>query len=185
MIARKMATLVGAAMVSVAVPAEELTSEPTFVFLRPETSSFWHTATNNQMTVPIDYPTGATSATLSIRGLDYQRDYLNITKVDEFSFELPAVTSPETENVYDLTLTFDNGTVRTAKLGLVQGLSPDAEGTTRCLAPLGSKVWNRVKGRAIGKIEPNETITLSGVAGGVEYAASLLGGGAGLMLIFR
>ena len=215
MIARKMATLVGAAMVSVAVPAETIESEPTFVFLRPETSSFWNTATNNTMTVPIDYPAGATSATLAIRGLAYQRDYLNITGVDEFSFELPAATSPETENVYDLTLTFDDGTERTAKLGLVQGLSPDSEGTTRCLAPSGSKVWSRAKGRAVlpipygmtsfrvngedvdtgldgaqgwyalGKIDPNESVSLSMTAGGVEYAASLLGGGAGLMLIFK
>lgn len=215
MIARKMATLVGAAMVSVAVPAAEITSEPTFVFLKPETSSFWNTATNNTMTVPIDYPAGATSAKLAITGLGYQRDYLDITGVDEFSFELPTVTSPETENVYDLTLTFNDGTVRTAKLGLVQGLSPDSEGTTRCLAPAGSKVWKRVNGKAVlpipygmktlkingvdtdtgldgaqgwyalGRIELNETVTLSGVAGDVEYAAELLGGLGGLILIFR
>ena len=215
MIARKMATLVGAAMVSVAVPAETIESEPTFVFLRPETSSFWNTATNNTMTVPIDYPAGATKkASLEVSGLGYSKSYENLIG-DSFTFTLPPATSPETENVYDLTLTFDDGTVRTAKLGLVQGLSPDSEGTTRCLAPSGSRVWNKVKGQAVlpipygmktlkingvdtdagldgaqgwyalGKIEPNETVKLSGVAGGVEYAASLLGGGAGLMLIFR
>ena len=215
MIARKMATLVGAAMVSVAVPAETIESEPTFVFLRPETSSFWNTATNNTMTVPIDYPAGATKkASLEVSGLGYSKSYENLIG-DSFTFTLPPATSPETENVYDLTLTFDDGTVRTAKLGLVQGLSPDSEGTTRCLAPSGSRVWNKVKGQAVlpspygmktlkingvdtdagldgaqgwyalGKIEPNETVKLSGVAGGVEYAASLLGGGAGLMLLFR
>lgn len=220
MIARKMATLVGAAMVSVAVPAEELTSEPTFVFLRPETSSFWNTATNNTMTVPIDYPVGAKKATLQVSGLGYSCSYANITG-PEYTFDLPAATSPETENVYDLTLAFydESGNPvaepRTAKLGLVQGLSPDSEGTTRCLAPSGSRVWNRVKGQAVlpipygmktikingvdtdtgldgaqgwyalGRVEPNETVTLSGVAGDVEYAASLLGGGAGLMMIFR
>ena len=154
-------------------------------------------------------------------GVGYDKEYLNIVKVDpdegsnEFTFELPVPSSPETENVYDLTLTFDNGVTRTAKLGLIQGLSPDAEGTTRCLAPAGSKVWNKVKGQAVlpipygmktlkingvdtdtgldgaqgwyalGKIEPNETVTLSGVAGDVEYAASLLGGGAGLMMILK
>ena len=214
MIARKMATLVGAAMVSVAVPAAELTSEATFVFLRPETSSFWNTATNNTMTVPIDYPTGATSAALSVRGLGYHCVYRDI-RANEYTFELPAATSPETENVYDLTLTFDNGVERTAKLGLVQGLSPDSEGTTRCLAPSGSRVWNKVKGQAVlpipygmtsfkvngedvdpelkgaqgwyalGKIDPNESVSLSMTADGKEYMASLLGGGAGLMLIFR
>ena len=220
MIARKMATLVGAAMVSVAVPAETIESEPTFVFLRPETSSFWNTATNNTMTVPIDYPAGATKATLQVSGIGYSSSYANITE-SEYTFELPAATSPETENVYDLTLSFYNGSgepvaePRTAKLGLVQGLSPDSEGTTRCLAPAGSKVWNKVKGQAVlpipygmktlkingvdtdtgldgaqgwyalGKIGPNETVTLSGVAGDVDYAATLLGGGAGLMLIFK
>ena len=220
MIARKMATLVGAAMVSVAVPAEELTSEATFVFLRPETSSFWNTATNNTMTVPIDYPVGATKATLDVTGLGYSEEYPNLTG-DSFTFALPAATSPETENVYDLTLSFYNESgdpvaePRTAKLGLVQGLSPDAEGTTRCLAPAGSKVWNKVKGRAVlpipygmtsfkingqetdtgldgaqgwyalGKIDPNESVSLSMTADGKEYMASLLGGGAGLMLIFR
>ena len=223
MIARKMATLVGAAMVSVAVPAETIESEPTFVFLRPETSSFWNTATNNTMTVPLDFPSGATKATLTIGGLGYLREHVDITRMvddverKDYTFDLPEPTSPETENVYDLTLTFDDAarTTRTAKLGLIQGLSPDAEGTTRCLAPAGSKVWNKVKGQAVlpipygmktikingvdtdtglegaqgwyalGKIEPNETVTLSGVAGGVEYAASLLGAGAGLMMIFR
>lgn len=216
MIARKMATLVGAAMVSVAVPAEELTSEPTFVFLRPETSSFWNTATNNTMTVPVDYPSGATAATLAVSGLGYAQTYADITG-DEFTFALPTPTSPETENVYDLTLSFNDaaGTTRTAKLGLVQGLSPDAEGTTRCLAPATAKVWRKATGRAvlpipygttsftvngvetdtglngaqgwfaIGGINPNENVSLSLMAGGVEYAASLLGGGAGLMLIFK
>ncbi len=220
MIARKMATLVGAAMVSVAVPAAEITSEPTFVFLKPETSSFWNTATNNTMTVPIDYPTGATRATLQVSGIGHSSSYANITG-PEYTFDLPAATSPETENVYDLTLSFYNESgdpvadPRTAKLGLVQGLAPDAEGTTRCLAPTGSKVWNKVNGKAVlpipygmktlkingvdtdtgldgaqgwyalGRIELNETVTLSGVAGDVEYAAELLGGLGGLMLIFR
>lgn len=215
MIARKMATLVGAAMVSVAVPAETIESEPTFVFLRPETSSFWNTATNNTMTVPIDYPAGATKkASLEVSGLGYSKSYENLIG-DSFTFTLPPATSPETENVYDLTLTFDDGTVRTAKLGLVQGLSPDSEGTTRCLAPSGSRVWNKVKGQAVlpipygmtsfkingqetdtglegaqgwyalGKIDPNEPVSLAMTADGKEYMASLLGGGAGLMLIFK
>lgn len=215
MIARKMATLVGAAMVSVAVPAEELTSEPTFVFLRPETSSFWNTATNNTMTVPIDYPNGATRATLEVTGIDYRRVYTDITD-NKFTFEMPAPVSPKAENVYDLSLTFDDvaRTTRTAKLGLVQSLSPDAEGTTRCLAPSEAKVWKKVQGRtvlpipygttsftvngvetdtglggaqgwyALRRVGSDESVTLSLVADGVEYMASLLGS-TGMMVIFR
>ena len=136
MIARKMAGVVGAAVVSLAVSATELTSEPTLVFTRPETSSFWNTATNNVMTVPIDFPAGATRATLTVSGVGYSSTYGNIEKgTDSFTFELPRANSSQTENVYDLLLTFNDGTERRAKLGLIEGLSPDAEGTTRCLAP--------------------------------------------------
>ena len=147
MIARKMAGVVGAAVVSLAVSATELTSGPTLVFTRPETSSFWNTATNNVMTVPIDFPAGATRATLTVKGVGYSAVYADMPRgTDSYTFALPAADSPQTENVYDLSLSFDDGTVRTAKLGLIEGLSPNAEGTTRCLAPANGRVWESVKG---------------------------------------
>ena len=63
--ARKVAAPAGATVLAVSAPAAKLSSEPTFVFLRPETSSFWNTATNSTMTLPIDYPSGATKALYS------------------------------------------------------------------------------------------------------------------------
>ena len=165
---RKVASLVGAAMLSVASPGSEITSEETFVFLRPETSSFWNTATNSTMSLPIDYPNGATKAKLEVTGIGYSKVYENITS-DSFDIELPVPDSPQTENVYDLKLTFDNeATVRTAKLGLIQGLSPDAEGATRCLAPAEGSVWNKVKYRAVLPI-PYGTTELSMQTNGGEW----------------
>lgn len=220
MIARKMAGIVGAAVVSVAVSAAELTSEPTLVFMRPETSSFWNTATNNTMTVPVDFPSGATTATLTVNGLGYTAAYTNIAKgSDSFTFELPAADSPQTENVYDLTLTFNDGTVRRAKLGLIEGLSPKAEGTTRCLAPANGRVWNKVKGGkavlpiphgttsfsvtvngetraestgldgaqgwyALG-LRGGDSASLSMIADGLSYSASLLGSRDGIVVVFQ
>ena len=219
-IIRKVAALVGAVIIPMTMTAESLKSKPTFVFLCPATSSFWNTATNNTMTVPINYPAGATkNATLEISGLGYSMSYENLTD-DTFTFTLPAATSPETENVYDLTLTFDEGTVRTAKLGLIQGLSPGARGMTRCLIPQTAKAWQKVNGRAVLPI-PYGTTSLAvkvnggekiveqfdgaqgwyGI-GGLSYGnnmslelsvdgvqdpllATLLGGPAGLMLLFR
>ena len=213
MIARKMAGLVGAAMVSMAVPADEITSEPTFVFLRPETSSFWNTATGSTMTLPIDYPAGAKSATLEVRGVKYHRLYENLTDAS-FELQLPEPDAPENENVYDLALTFDDGTVRTAKLGLIQGQSLDAEGTTRCLAPENAGVWNEAYRRAVLPIpcgttsftlngkevetglngaqgwyaikgRNGEKYSLSLMADGVKYLAELIGYGDGMMVIAR
>ena len=217
MIARKMAGVVGAAVVSVAVSAAELTSEPTLVFTRPETSSFWNTATNNVMTVPVDFPSGATTATLTVSGVGYSATYANIAKgTDSYTFTLPAAVSPQTENVYDLLLAFNDGTERKAKLGLIDGLSPNAEGTTRCLAPSNGRVWESVKGgRAVlpvpygaeqisvtvngeTRTEPTglngaqgwfalgikggDEVSLSMIAGGLSYSASLHGA-LGVMLI--
>lgn len=220
MIARRMAGVVGAAMVSVAVSAAELTSEPTLVFLRPETSSFWNTATNNTMTVPVDFPSGATSATLTIRGVGYSASYLGIEKgTDSFTFALPVAENPQTENVYELTLAFDDGTVHKARLGLIEGVSPNPEGVTRCLAPSNGRVWSRVKGgRAVLPIpygvssfsvvvngetrsadtglngaqgwyalglRGGEEASLSMIAGGLSYSASLLGASDGTVVILQ
>jgi len=159
---RKVAPLVGASLLALAALGEEITSEPTFVFLRPETSSFWNTATNSTMTLPIDYPSGATKATLTVSGAGYAaKTYPNITG-SSFDLVLPVPDSPQNENVYDLTLTFDDGTVRTAKLGLIQGLSPDSEGSTRCLAPSEGDVWNTIKKRAVLPIPyGTESFTIS------------------------
>ena len=214
MIARKAAGIVGAALTTLSVGATELTSEPTFVFLRPETSSFWHTATNNTMTVPIDFPAGATSARLYVSGVKYNCVYDEIS-ASEFTFELPPAESPETENVYDLRLEFNDasGTFRTAKLGLIQGLSPDAEGVTRCIAPASGRLWAKAKGRAVLPIPygttsftVNGTETATGldgaqgwyalpitadqdtsltlIANAVQYSASIHGQG-GVIIIFR
>ena len=216
---RKVASLVGASLLAVASPGDEITSEPTFVFLRPETSSFWNTATNNTMTLPIDYPGGATKATLTVSGVGYRtQTYPNLTG-DSFELELPVPDSPQNENVYDLTLTFDDGTVRTAKLGLIQGLSPDSEGSTRCLAPAEGSVWSTIKKRAVMPIpcgtesftmsvnggtwtevdtglngaqgwyaikpKTGDTVSLSLMADGIGYAATLQGQGDGCFLILK
>lgn len=213
MIARKMATLVGASIVSVAVPAAELQSECTFVFLRPETSSFWNTATNSTMTVPVDYPKGASSAVLTVRGLGYEERYAGITE-KSFTFDLPKPGNPEQENVYDLTLTFDNGVQRTAKLGLIQGLAGGPAGSTRCLAPANSRVWKKVRNRAVLpipygvraisvngvetetgldgaqgwyalRVNGGENVSLSLIAEGLSGSAALSGASAGFMMIAK
>ena len=166
--ARKVAALAGAAVLTVSAPAAKLSSEPTFIFLRPETSSFWNTATNSTMTLPIDYPNGATKATLTVNGVDYRKVYPDLTG-NSIEIDLPAPDSPKTENVYELSLTFDNGaTPRTAKLGLIQGLDTGAKGSTRCIAPASGKVWETAKYRAVLPI-PYGTDTFSVKLNGGEW----------------
>ena len=118
------------------------------------------------MTVPVDFPPGAHSASLAIEGDRYSARYDNITGSD-FTFTLPEPGMPQTENVYDLTLSFDDGTSRRAKLGLIQGLDAGARGGTRCLAPAGANVWNRMGTRAVLPI-PYGTTSFSVSVNGLQ-----------------
>ena len=163
------------------------TSDSAFVFLAPEASFFWHTATNSTMTLPVEFPDGATSATLVVTGLSYSATYAGIT-ANEFTLSLPAADGPSDENVYGLTLTFDNGVEQSASLGLIQGLAAGAEGSTRCIAPFGGRKWRRVENRAVMpipygvkafsfQVEGGDEITEPGLDGAAGWYAFRLGGG--------
>ena len=93
------------------------------------------------MTVPIDMPRGASSADLTIEGIDYHREYTGITE-NEFVFNLPEPPQEMTkEDAYELTLKFNNGVSRHARLGMIRSKRPDADGMTTCLAPEASIIW--------------------------------------------
>lgn len=139
------------------------------VFLDPAPSSFWHTATNNVLELPIDFPSGAKSAELIVTGQEYHQVY-QIAAPGSFVLELPEAVSPGTENVYDLELSFDVGDARRARLGLVRGSGKSA-GTTRCLlVNEDSRKWYRLAGRAVLPI-PYGTVSFT--VDGVETDTGL------------
>lgn len=137
------------------------TSDPTPVFLRPAESSFWRTATNASFTVNIDYPEGATSAELTVKGMHYAVTVPNVT-ARQCDLTLPKATSPETEDVFDLILAFDNGVTNVASVGVIQGSGVAEPVTTRVLPPVPRK-WGRAKGSSVLPIpSPTATLTIDG-----------------------
>lgn len=128
-----------------AVDTVTAVSEKSFIFISPEKSSHWHTSKGGAVSLPVLFPEGATKATLNVSGAGYSARYDNIT-TDEFELTLPEAVSSATENVYGLELKFDDGTVRTARIGVVQGLCSGAQGATRCRAG-NSRSWGRVADR--------------------------------------
>ena len=144
--------------------AEGSKSDATFVFLQPETSSFWRTATNSTMSIPVYHPKGATKADLTVEGMQYSKAYNDIT-AESVDIELPAPTNERTENVYTLTLSFDDGTVQTAKLGAVRGYAKSIAGVARCVIPEESASWKKFKYRAVLSVPygmKNLTLRLNG-----------------------
>jgi len=154
--------------------ASSVESNREIVFLNADATSFWRTATNRVIKVPVDMPVLATSAKLTVTGGGgkYRCEY-PISSSGDVEIELPLADSLYAENVYDLTLAFNDGTVCKAKLGLVQGYSDsDGEGaSTRVLAPKGDSKWNIVKKRAVMPI-PYGTASLSVNGTEVEDAAA-------------
>ena len=211
---RIVVALAAAVMLAPSALAVGPVSNTTFVYARPKVNSFWHTAMSSTVTVPVDYPSGVSSATLTVSGPGYSATYSDIS-ARSFTFTLPAATSPSAENVYDLALEFSDGTVRTAKLGLVQGLSAGAESAGRCVLPKDSRRWNKIVDRAVlpipcgmtsltvdgvatdtgldgeqgwfalGGVNPGQSVSLLLAGGDEEFAAALLGGFAGMHFIVR
>jgi hypothetical protein len=85
---------------------------------------------------------------LEVAAPGYEKSY-EIKEPGMFVFSLPAATAPRDENVYDLTLVFNDNTERHARLALVHGLAAGAEGSTRCLAPDYGRRWSKVNNRAV------------------------------------
>ena len=129
--------------------ASEMMSARMFVHVRPEMNSFWRTATNNVVYLPVDMPRAAKTATLHVEGVGYERTYSALPG-GIFRLELPDASSPERENVYRLTLSFDDGTERTAVVGVIEGMRPADEGcSTRCRLPGGGLTWKKTASRFV------------------------------------
>ena len=122
-------------------------SEGTFVFLRPDETPIWRTATNSTMRLEWMFPKGATSADLTIEGLGYSQTISDIA--DEFcEVSLPEPAAPVEENVYTFTLSFDKGETKKAALGLVRGAGTGGVFIgTPCV--VGARSWERIGTRAV------------------------------------
>lgn len=83
------------------------TSDPTTVFLQPERSSFWRTATNSTVELRIDYPDGATKAELTVQGGTFAVRVPDIT-FGAYLVQFPEPVTPEAEDVYSLALVLDH-----------------------------------------------------------------------------
>ena len=61
---------VGVLLPAMAFAAGGRKSESAFVFLQPGASSFWCTATNSTMSIPVYFPGGATMVDLQVEGME-------------------------------------------------------------------------------------------------------------------
>jgi hypothetical protein len=83
------------------------------------------------------------------------RVYEGIT-TSEFTFTLPPADDITREDVYELSLSFDNGTEMSARLGLPCGIMPGTEGSTRCISERSAR-WQNTYGNGLMPIPAGAT----------------------------
>ena len=155
--------LLAVALTAVGAAFASDTSIATFVHVNPSSTSFWRTAPSRTFDIPVEFPEGADSATLSVRGSEYVADYADIT-TSPFRLTLPEASDEEHEDVYELTLTFNDekATVRTARLGLVVGQEAGVGATARCVSDTTMREWKKAYGNVVMPVPRDMTALTAG-----------------------
>ena len=144
------------------------------VFGRIDDTYSWRTAPPGDFTVSWTFPDGASSATLLVEGVGYSQTYANLSATSQL-LSLPTAAEGN-ENVYNLTLTFNDGTVKTASLGRIRGAVQGSAATIRYSpVPADASVAQRVSKVSVFTIPPEtSTLQVDGVDLPFEPAASYL-----------
>ena len=158
--------------------ADPSVSEPTPIMVDVDSFYLWRTATGGTMRVEWTFPPDATVAHLAVTGRTVKIYIPDIT--DEFAdVELPVPANAKDEDVIDFTLSFNDGTVKTASLGLVRGKAEGAGITTstECLASKASQFWKYAKKHFVVPVPiGSESLMVSGesIDVGLDGAAGWL-----------
>ena len=151
-------------------------SDPAVVYLKPEKFRMWHTAEDNVVTVRWARPATATRTTLTVAGYKFEQAFENLT-AESAEITLPAPDDTAREGAYTITLAFNDGTEKSAVLGVVRGTGASAStaGVAVLPDPTAAK-WGHFKAKAVTVPVPEgvESITVDG-----EAKPTGLGGDAG------
>ena len=128
-------------------------SAPFEVFSRVGDTYTWRTAPPGDFTVSWAFPEGASSATLLVEGVGYSQTFADVP-TNSIALSLPAAAEGS-ENVYTLTLEFDNGTVQSASLGRIRGAVAGNAATVRYVAPA-SRSWGHASRLNVFTVPPGE-----------------------------
>ena len=155
-------------------------SDPTPILVDVDSFYLWRTATGGTMRVEWTFPLDATVAHLSVTGRTVKLSIPDIT--DEFAeVMLPLPSSAKDEDVLDFTLSFNDGTVKTASLGLVRGCANGSGVTTptACIASKESQLWKYAEKYFVVPVpKGTQSVTVSG-----ETVETKLGGAAGWLAL--
>ena len=140
----------------------DVVSDPITILTDTAENAFWRTARSNAFDLQWDFPRGATKATLTVKGVKYETRHEDLTQTS-INLQLPAPTVKGGENVYELTLAFDNGDVLTESIGVIAGVADSGQSGAIRIANPSSQRWSRCRSVAVMPIPADATsLTVDG-----------------------
>ena len=170
-------TVLALALLGLAVECRgvEASSDPSAVWVKPDESLQWKTVMSASAALTLNWPSGATSALLTIEADDAVLVQTNITDTaarEALVIPAPLPATYEEERVLDLSIAYrDSGdeTLKeeTARVGWVTGVDGHA---TRLIPAASGKDWTKVAKYAVLTI-PEDTTAFSVDSASQEYDA--------------
>ena len=132
------------------------TSAAAGVFVDPDASLLWRTAPSSSVTIPIEYPPMASSVDISVKGVRYSASFPGVTAATQ-AITLPAPAKDSDENVYEVTLGFNDGTTNKCAFALVRSQSANAS----CPVKLTSAArWSRISAKKVMVIPAGQSLSI-------------------------
>jgi hypothetical protein len=142
------------------------------VIVKPEKTAFWRTATNSTFEVSWLFPAGTQKVKLSVVGMGAEYVYDNLTESRKTLVLPPPVTA---EDVYKLTLLFDDDSEQSCLLGVVRG-AQEGDAVVVDYVSDSNLTWRRTKTKAVFPIPFGaEKITVNGREYPLDGAAGWFG----------
>ena len=172
-----LAAAIAFAASATAYSVEGVQSAPMHIYVDAGQFFMWHTATGQTVHLEWDLPPSANMADLTIEGWGVNETRRGLTECGA-DVTLPPATDRRSENVYRITLAFDDGSSRTATLGAVCGFAANPDGAmvpVRCRLDSTGDGWSREHKRFVLPVPAGtETLTVAG-----QEVDAGLGGDAG------
>ena len=160
-----LACLAVAAGAAISAADEPATSQPATFFANAPESYLWHSIPEGATTVYWDMPETAHSATVTIEGANYSSVQSGITG-ESCVLSIPQnLSTPRgtREDVFKVTLSFDDGSSQTAYLGAVTGLGASGTATTPRIKLDSAPNWGTFQDYAAIAVLPGATsLTVNG-----------------------
>jgi len=124
------------------------TSAAAEVFVDTTSSCMWNTGKSQSFSLPIEYPVLASAVDVYVKGVRYSASETGVTAAS-LPVSLPEPSADAAENVYEITLAFNDGTTNKCAFALVRSQSLGASCPVRLTS---ESSWSKIEAKRVVQV---------------------------------